>query len=1022
MIGARGALVAWVVLGLALLAVLTGAEVSRAAASSNVANRSGRLVTTTLCDLGARTSALYVFASDRTSFEKQTFWQSSRGAFDGAKAKLAGGDFNADGFPDVLVLYDLGEGKSALYAFLSNGAKYGKMTAWQGNLPWAKAKLSSGDVNGDGATDAFVLALTSATSSTLFTFTSSSTPRTDGKPAPVKMQQAVAFSGAYSSAGAQIAAADVNADGRDELVSLVPVTAAQARFDVFAGKGNLTRTVFWSGSLAAARVRLACGDVDSDGRGDAVLFADAGGGRTTLSVLRSEGNAFSAPQAWWAGGAGQLAWATTAFALGDVTSDGKADAVLLGRASATTGRMIVAVSDGTAFAAAGFWNGTLRTAGARLACASSLATVVPDTTEVLPPATVGGAASTDGSTYTFANSADTAAMKPGDVIVGEPTAALPGGIFRKVTAVSGASVSTEAAALEDAIENGEFSVDHAIKASDFTDAALKERGVTVVRARAGAPDPTLITLRFKNVDIARDWTLTGYVGPVTVSGTITLRITVHVEGKVSWGQVKSFEVGYQTTVTSDLRAEVGSNDTFGASKTLVEWGAGDLLGFTVWVGPVPLCFQPELGIVVGAEGQFKAGVVTGVHYAATGGLGASYRDDSFTAWAGFGVERSYTPPTLDVSGSIKAYAGPSLGLKLYTAAGPDMNLDGYLKLAADTNATPWWTLKCGLEASVGVSVGVDKFMIHWSKSWESGRIGLGEWTLAQADTPQDEAGEIAFVREGDIWIADADGTDQRQLTATGNLEADPFWSSDGESIYFSRMVRVTGQTEYGPQGEWALIRLSPDTRAEQTVNLEAVGVQTMPIQGDISPDGTRLAVIAKNSRSKCDLTVHAVATGATVLESPVLSDGRPVWGTGVECLSWSPDGRSLAFVSWETPAGGTPLCVVDAANAEIVRRVKNGGFQLDWSTRNKFAVAASSEPDSIVAVIDAFTGEFDWSISGMSRWPDDPAWSPDGVTLAYTVHDSEHGNSTQIMAAHPFDKGSNARLIVADGEEPAWRP
>jgi hypothetical protein len=84
---------------------------------------------------------------------------------------------------------------------------------------------------------------------------------------------------------------------------------------------------------------------------------------------------------------------------------------------------------------------------------------------------------------------------------------------------------------------------------------------------------------------------------------------------------------------------------------------------------------------------------------------------------------------------VKAYGGAQLGLKLYTAAGPYMRMNGYLKLAADTRATPWWTLKAGLEASMGASIGINASMIHWNKDWKSGNLGLGEWTLAQATPP-----------------------------------------------------------------------------------------------------------------------------------------------------------------------------------------------------------------------------------------------------------------------------------------------
>jgi hypothetical protein len=91
-----------------------------------------------------------------------------------------------------------------------------------------------------------------------------------------------------------------------------------------------------------------------------------------------------------------------------------------------------------------------------------LPTVVPETTDVLTDATLAGASTTDGATYAFADTSETSALAPGDVIVGEPTAALPDGLLRKVTAITdgGKVVLTEPAYLEDAITSGEIVAGH----------------------------------------------------------------------------------------------------------------------------------------------------------------------------------------------------------------------------------------------------------------------------------------------------------------------------------------------------------------------------------------------------------------------------------------------------------------------------------------------------------------------------------------------------------------------------------
>ena len=96
-----------------------------------------------------------------------------------------------------------------------------------------------------------------------------------------------------------------------------------------------------------------------------------------------------------------------------------------------------------------------------------------------------------------------------------------------------------------------------------------------------------------------------------------------------------------------------------------------------------------------------------------------YQPPTFSAFAGLTTKKSYTPPTLFASGSVKAYAGAQLGLKLYAAAGPYLRMNGYAKLAADTRKTPWWTLKAGIEARMGAQIGVNGGFIHWNKDWKT---------------------------------------------------------------------------------------------------------------------------------------------------------------------------------------------------------------------------------------------------------------------------------------------------------------
>ena len=59
-------------------------------------------------------------------------------------------------------------------------------------------------------------------------------------------------------------------------------------------------------------------------------------------------------------------------------------------------------------------------------------------------------------------------------------------------------------------------------------------------------------------------------------------------------------------------------------------------------------------------------------------------------------------------------------------------------------------------------------------------------SLAAATATAAPSGAIAFVRGGDVWIMNADGTQQRRLTTSSRQEYRPTWSPNGRTIAFIR--------------------------------------------------------------------------------------------------------------------------------------------------------------------------------------------------------------------------------------------
>lgn len=173
---------------------------------------------------------------------------------------------------------------------------------------------------------------------------------------------------------------------------------------------------------------------------------------------------------------------------------------------------------------------------------------------------------------------------------------------------------------------------------------------------------------------------------------------------------------------------------------------------------------------------------------------------------------------------------------------------------------------------------------------------------------------LAYGRSGDIWVAAADGSGTPlQLTSSPDNDRVPAWSSTGRIAFVSNRG---GNTQV-----WSMASDGSDVR-----QVSAVG-QVEAQRPAWSPDGTRLA-FATDDGSISDVYVSdtRVAPGVandkriTVNGSSAFYNGSP---------SWSPDGTRIAFESNRT--GGPEVWTTAAPGGGDDRRVTtSGGMRPDW--------------------------------------------------------------------------------------------
>ena len=379
---------------------------------------------------------------------------------------------------------------------------------------------------------------------------------------------------------------------------------------------------------------------------------------------------------------------------------------------------------------------------------SFLPPIIPDTTNVLDATTAQhlAAVSPDGATFTFDQTTPVLqALAPGEIMVSAPTDLAPDGFLRRVTAVntsgSQVTVQTQAATLEDAIQQGEIYVSQKLSPAGMQAREIAP-GVTLRPSSVVSPQAAFY-IEMKDVVIYDDDGNLGTTGDqVLANGSIELEPTLNFSLRIRQGVIETVQFTVEAKETADLKLETKLEKSLKKEKQL-----GDplrLQPFSVWVGPMPVVFAPVLTFQVGVDGSVHVGVTAGVKQELTATAGAKYADGAWGPVAGLSHSFTWTPPTLHAGLDVKGYASVRLQVLVYGLVGPYGDVGPYLKLEADTSATPWWQLYGGLEAPVGVRV--DLLGYKEIANYEVLAIGVKQ-VLAQATTPP-PTGDMVYVSAG----------------------------------------------------------------------------------------------------------------------------------------------------------------------------------------------------------------------------------------------------------------------------------
>jgi len=280
-------------------------------------------------------------------------------------------------------------------------------------------------------------------------------------------------------------------------------------------------------------------------------------------------------------------------------------------------------------------------------------------------------------------------------------------------------------------------------------------------------------------------------------------------------------------------------------------------------------------------------------------------------------------------------------------------------------------------------------------------------------------GRIVFVSSRDgqfnkIWVMNANGSAQTQLSfGTGN-ETDPAWSPDGESIVFvSNPVPGSDGTH--------ITLMDRHGQGMRNITTEPGGYR----HPQFSPDGTQMLFSKRIGDSETELFVIG-SDGGERRHLPMPLDVAAGDVASFDQPTWAPDGLTIAFWVWRQSEQRSPnnghvyRAGIDGQHLEMLTDGVGRNGDPAWSPDGLHIAFFGARPE----------GEGIFLISATGGRPEllpvvgvigGPRWSPDSEWITY-VSTRDGSQDIFIVRADGTEAVNLTQGIMPADHSPAWSP